>query len=84
MGDPERLHPLVAEATAQVASCQVRLEYWQNLSAAYGSDSVPEELQQRLDKASEDLTHRLGMLRRLREKLHAEAQAEIAPIIETL
>ena len=76
MDDPAgRLHPLVAEAAAQVASCAVRLEYWANMARPYGSDPLPEELQQRLADADKDLEHRRGMLRRLREKLDEELES---------
>lgn len=77
MDDPAgRLHPLVAEAAAQVASCSVRLEYWLNMAKPYGSDPLPEELAQRVADANKDLQHRRGMLRRLQEKLDAELELQ--------
>lgn len=73
MGDPTRLDPLVVEAAAQVASCKVRLEYVEDQAKAYGTDPLPETLQQHLDEARNTLKHRQGMWRRLKEKAEAEA-----------
>lgn len=73
MSEPARLHPLVAEASALVAGCQTRLEYWEVLAASY-PDEVPEDLIERIEMAGSDLAHRSAMLARLRSKL-AEAQS---------
>lgn len=75
MTSAERLAPLVAEAAAQAAACQVRLEFVESQAKPYGSDPLPETLQQDLDKARADFNHRRGMWSRLKAKLDADSDS---------
>ena len=70
-----RLHPLVAEATGQVASLQVQIAYWEDLAGPWLAvgDPVPETIAQRLADLRGTLSHRQGMLRRLTQRLVAAA-----------